>query len=106
MNANEKQQGLFQHVSRKVWLVLAAVAAVGLLGLLAQSPSAGNTAWAETQSDLFGTQRSEILAAARETNAKLDQLIDLLKSGQVKIQVVEDTRKKSGENDVPTSRSK
>lgn len=106
MNANERQQGLFQHVSRKVWLVVAAVAAVGLLGLLAQSPSSGGTAWAEQQNELFGTQRSELLAAARETNTKLDQLIDLLKSGQVKIQVVDDTRKKSGENDVPASRSK
>ena len=40
-----------------------------------------------------GAQRQEMVAAQERVNAKLTELVELLKSGQAKVQIVADARK-------------
>ncbi len=57
---------------------------------------------AEAAEKLFDTvsQRNEIVAQQKITNAKLGELISLLKSGQVKVKLVTDDDKKAGGTNV------
>lgn len=48
-----------------------------------------------------GAQRKDILAAQEKTNAKIDELIKLLKSGQAKVQVVEEDKDKDTRGAAP-----
>lgn len=66
------------------------------LTLWVQTPSAPSAHAAE---ELFNTsaQRQEIVDTQKETNKRLDELIDLLKSGDVKVQV-QDNKSDKHEN--------
>ena len=57
---------------------------------------------AEAAEKLFDTvaQRNEIVTQQKITNAKLSELISLLKSGQVKVKLVKDDDKKAGGTNV------
>ena len=46
------------------------------------------------------SQRAAMLNAARETNRKLDKIVDLLKSGNIRVSIVEAGKEKKAANDV------
>jgi hypothetical protein len=66
--------------------VLMTVAILGLWGSHAPAPPAAGAA----EGQIFGStkQRAELLDATTKTNEKLDQIIGLLKSGEMQVQVV------------------
>jgi hypothetical protein len=97
-------------VDRYTRLCLTAIAVlltVVVVGLWSQTPLAPIASAAGPEKDgAFGDTGARIAAqleAAQKTNAKIDELIQLLTSGQVKVQVVKEKDDKSpgGANATP-----
>ncbi len=86
--------------------VLCVLLTVLVVALWAELPMAGSAS-AETTYDDFGNagaQRNSMIKAQEATNAKLDELIKVLKSGEVKVQLQGEG--KTGGVDVPASKTK
>ena len=69
--------------------IIAVLMTVIIVGLWAETPSPVSEAPA---GELFldsSSQRAELVKVSQETNAKLEKLIELLKSGDVKVQVLQ-----------------
>lgn len=72
---------------------ITALLAVLVLAVWVQAPSS-STAYAAEQPQGFdaAAQRKAIVEAQQETNRKLGELIDLLRSGQMKVQLADDAK--------------
>lgn len=80
------------HVDKYTKFCLTAIAAlmtVLIVMLWAQGPTVPQAQAAEPFLDAAGDRKAAV-DAAKETNQKMGDLIDLLKSGQVKVQVVQE----------------
>jgi len=69
--------------------VIAVLLTVMIIGLWADAVPSADTAPAATAAMAPGVQRAAILAAQKQTTARIGELIALLKSGDVKVRVTE-----------------
>ena len=98
-------KGMRVRVDRYTRVCLTAIAVlltVLILGLWTEVPSAARSARAQPKSrrDVFvdsAKQRDQLVKAMDRQTSKLDQLIALLKSGQVKVQTISADGKKKEE---------
>ncbi len=94
------QTDLYTRVCLTVIAVLLTVLIVGLWAEGVPSPAPANAA----DDTAFGSSNAvwrDILKANEQTNAKLDEIITVLKGGDVKVQVTEGAPKAGG-GDAPT----
>ena len=87
--------------------VLAALMTILIVAIWADGVNISNSAAAR---DVFvdsSAQRNAMVAEVKKTNQKLDELISLLKSGGVKVQVLsQDAKKAGGSGDGASTRKK
>jgi hypothetical protein len=88
-----------------LWAI-AALLTVLAVGLWAEAPVASNATAAEQPRGFdAASQRQAILEAQQETNRKLGELIDVLRSGQMKVQLAAEAGA-AGESGATTKRGK
>ena len=80
--------------------VIAVLMTVMIIGLWADAPDTVGEAYGAEPFGDSGGQRTEQLSAQKETTAKIQELITLMSSGKVKVQLVEaGSTQKGGRND-------
>ena len=87
--------------------VIAGLLTVLIIGLWAQKTPAGPDALAQMPSVIDpAAQRYSVTKAVEQSNAKLDELIKLLRSGEAKVQVIEEPKAGRPENVRPVGSGK
>ena len=87
--------------------VLAVLMTILIVALWADGPNVNNPAQAREVFVDSSAQRNAMVAEVKKTNQKLDELISLLKSGSVKVQVLgKDAKKTGGGGDRPSTRKR
>ena len=87
--------------------VLAALMTVLIVALWADGVNISNPARAREVFLDASAQRNAMVAEVKVTNQKLDELIALLRSGAVKVQVLSQDAKQAGDSDdLPSTRKK
>ncbi len=89
--------------TRACLTAIAILLSVLIVGLWAEAPSISPDAIAGEVLFDSGAQRNEIVDVQKEANKKLGELIKLLKSGEVRVQLIEPAERVSGvkNHDIP-----
>ncbi len=108
MNGNTKVEVRVDAYTRVCLTAIAVLLTVTVLGLWCQGVPSLAPAWADgpaaTGDNKFGDTNARIAAqleATRAIDGKLDELLKLLTSGQVKVQVVQDEKAGGGNGQQP-----
>ena len=87
--------------------VLAGLMTILIVALWADGVNVSDSAGAREVFLDSSAQRNAIIAETKKTNQKLDELISLLRSGSVKVQVLsKDAKQAGGSGDGPSTRKK
>ena len=102
------QVDAYTRVCLTVIAVLLTVVIIGLWadGVPRAEQAVGKIIPAEPRPPGPGTQRAQMLVAQKETNAKLAEVIAVLKSGDVKVRVTEMPSKPAGGTDAARAEKK
>jgi len=92
--------------TRLCMTAIAVLLTVLIVGMWTQHVQLAGEALAGEQFGETGARIALSLEAQKLTNAKLDELIRLLTSGQVKVQLVKGEQKPAGGNDAPKPKQK
>ena len=97
MKTRKAVRVLVDNYTRICLTVIAGLMTVLIVALWAHAPI-GDQAYAVDGIVTGAEQRTSMIDLQKVTNQKLDELIDLFKSGQVKVQVVQEAQSKSDDS--------
>ena len=86
--------------------VIAVLLSILILGLWAEGTPSSNGALAAEPFLNTSAQRDMLIKAQDRTTQKLEELISLLQSGQVKVVIAQDSTLRGGKKDVPPQKPK
>ena len=95
-NDRQKVQVRVDRYTRTCLTAIAILLTVLIAGLWAERARVADQADAGEVLFDSGAQREDMVIVQRKTNAKLDELIKVLRSGEVKVQLIEPTGPGSG----------